>query len=520
MGKFSIEKLKRRAKKYILQPSTKEGNPLYSKGIDANGKPIINKDIVFGEDKEYENLITKKFTSPNNVRALFLFDNLGITVLHHGLGNSIKIKDGTFDIGYGESGLVLATEKVEPKNVIKIAKGKSQAPDKLLFGTVVGETNNSEGNSVENFEFEEINAITDTNNMPITRPFNRWQMQNIEELYFDIMFTLNDLTGKVGDKQIGIQELAKSLFKVKDVNEINKTFPRLKYIGFVNHSKELNELIKDRSRGENGKGLIAQVEKAQQNKEKSIIEQIPVLLGSLDRTNTLELKGDTTGALKEFAGEWAYDYVLKGANERLARQQYKAEQKKEEDLGLRDITGKFKNIWEKVGKKLYKEKYPTDKSKNRVFAIAQLPAEDKCYFMQEGNKYYLNTRDIMPTDNKEPLGNGDCMVCLCKDGEPYYINKLDLITDRQLNEYYEEYVAPAEELKTFKEIVDRALVYREQGHLKGIEIAVRNWCINKGIIKDKINIEEMKKVLEQTGKIDEQEINEILNRLREIRDIR
>ena len=515
-SKFSIQKLDRRVKKYIWQPSTEEGNPLYSKGIDNEAKPIINKDIVFGEDKEFKNIINSKFSSPNNIRALFLFDNLGITVLHHGLGNDIKIKaDGGYDIKYGDSELVLYSKKVSPKNLIKIGKGKDQAPDKLMFGTVNGATTDNQDNSTENFEYEEIKAITDTYKMPISM-LNKWQMLNIEELYFDIMYTLNDLKGKVGDKKIDINEVAKTIFKVNDINEINNIFPRLKYIGFVNHSKELNELIKDRSRGENGKGLIAQVEKAQQNKEKSIIEQIPVLLGSLDRTNTLELKGNTTGKYGYNIKDWAYDYVFIKCNEKAEQKENKIQKQKEEDLGLRDITGKFKNIWEHVGKKLYKEKYPTDKSKNRVFAIVQLPAEDKCYFIQEEKKYYLNTRDIMPSDNKEPLGNGDCMMCLYKNGEPY-TEKIGLITDKQLNEYYEEYVAPSKDLETFKEIVNRALTYREQGHLKGIEIAVRNWCISKDIIKDKINIDEMKKILEQTGKIEEQEINSILDRLREIR---
>lgn len=70
-------------------------------------------------------------------------------------------------------------------------------------------------------------------------------------------------------------------------------------------------------------------------------------------------------------------------------------------------------------------------------------------------------------------------------------------------------------LVDFREIVNKALKYRKEGELKGIAIAVRNWCISKDIIDEKIDIMNMKRILIELN-LDEDEIKDILHGLREI----
>ena len=505
-SKFSIQKLNKRVEKYIWQPSTKEGNPLYRKGLDQ-----VSHEQIFTEetknDAEFKNTITKRFTSPNNVRALFLFDNLGITVLHHGIGTDIEQNKNTGKITIkrgSETGRVLE-EHASEKNLIKIGRSKDQAPDKLMFGTVSGATTDSQGNSAENFEYEEINAITDTHRMPIAR-FYKWQMQNIEEIYFDIMYTLNDLQGKAGDRKIDIKEVVKSMFNVNDIEKIKAMCPRLKYIGFIKHTSELNEAIKSRQ-------LVEKIREVQQDKTKSIIEQIPEIKGSVDRQNFIEFGGNEKRYNTNIA-DWLYDYLLQQENEKADQQENRAVAQQEEDnvKGFRDVTEKFLPLWNQTGKRVVVRKATTEKAKSYPseidkeyplsifdvvqvgskglvaiedksyirlekksylsdnynfeegkdtglfsiregvkYAVVQIPPEEKVYVRRNGFTYKLNVK----------ASNGDYLVCRMVNGEPVS-TEVWVETGLWFDTYYENYVKDNSE-----ELVDKMAKKVKELHDKG-----------------------------------------------------
>ena len=488
--KFSSKKLSKRIEKYMWQPSTKElGNPLYRKGIDETLHTEEQK-----QDKEFLSEIEKHFTSPNNVRALFLFTNFAITVLHYGMGTNITKKDeSNTKIERSDNNGKVLEEHAIGKNLISI-KAKEGEKDKLLFGIRQGDSTDKDGKTVVNFEYEEIPVSNNVNSMDIVQKFKTWQMRNIEEIYFDIMYVLNKLDGSTEDvvkkgKKIDLDLVVKAMFQTEDLSQIKVKFPRLKYIGFTMDENlyGYREKLKD------------VITEAQKERNKYIIEQIPELKKII--TKGVELGGTQEAEyVDENKNEWIYDWVFTDVNvkKNIAKQNQVKQEEAESLKGYRDVTEKFMSLWNNTDKNIVKKvvvrkpttekakSYPSevdkeyplvlfdvvqtgsknlvvieDKSYTRLekksylsdnynfeegkdtglfsiregvkYAVIQIPPEEKVYVRRNGFVYKLNVK----------ASNGDYLVCRMVNGEPVS-TEVWVETGLWFDTYYEEYVKEEE----------------------------------------------------------------------------
>jgi len=79
----------KRFRKLWYMPSTPEGNPLYKRSEETNDKNILK---IAETDKDYDKMVSKTWTSPSNVRAIFIGVNKAFILFHRGLSEGSDSK--------------------------------------------------------------------------------------------------------------------------------------------------------------------------------------------------------------------------------------------------------------------------------------------------------------------------------------------------------------------------------------------------------------------------------------------
>ena len=98
----------RKYRNIFWAPTTKLGNPLYKRTENNNDKELLK---IEQEDTEFSNKIKSIWSSPSNIRAIFIGVNKAFIIYHKG------ISEGEKKVGEINSNLIESNVNDEPKKV-------------------------------------------------------------------------------------------------------------------------------------------------------------------------------------------------------------------------------------------------------------------------------------------------------------------------------------------------------------------------------------------------------------------
>ena len=317
----------RKYRNMFWAPTTKLGNPLYKRTENNNDKELLK---IEQEDIEFNNKIKSIWSSPSNIRAIFIGVNKAFIIYHKG------ISEGEKKVGEINSN---SKEWILLQN----SQGQELPEDKYYK---IYTRDNIENNSNKIIDINKFNLI-DFDRDPISTIFNKFALPNLE--YLCISWPL-----------IMPQHLT-AINKV--IGPLIKNNKRLYSVSFIPKDVDIFLAQNEQNIREYAKTKYTKIEEFIPN-----IKQFEIISKEVNLQTKLEVQPN----------HWEYDKFLLQWNIQLEKEKDEERNPKKES-NLTDITSKFKLFYEKAN--------GIEVCKRDDYTVTIEPAK-------EGQVYYNKLEDV------------------------------------------------------------------------------------------------------------------------------
>lgn len=287
----------RKYRNIFWAPTTKLGNPLYKRTENNNDKELLK---IEQEDIEFSNKIKSIWSSPSNIRAIFIGVNKAFIIYHKG------ISEGEKKVGEINSN---SKEWILLQN----SQGQELPEDKYYK---IYTRDNIENNSNKIIDINKFDLI-DFDRDPISTIFNKFALPNLEYLCISWPLIMPQHLTAI-DKVIG---------------PLIKNNKRLYSVSFIPKDADIFLAQNEQNIREYAKTKYTKIEEFIPN-----IKQFEVISKEVNLQTKLEVQPN----------QWEYDKFLSQWNTQLEKDKEAERNPKKEESNLTDITSKFKLFYEKA----------------------------------------------------------------------------------------------------------------------------------------------------------------------------